>query len=69
MDGQLRDAVSLLAGAGQVVEVRALADLNTHSGYFNDFEALVRQVEALGTDSTIQGIYITLNEVLSLIHI
>jgi hypothetical protein len=63
VDGQLRDAVSLLAGAGQVVEVRALADLNTHSGYFNDYEALVRQVEALGTDSTIQGIYITLNEV------
>ena len=63
MDGQLRDAVALLAGAGQVVEVRALADLNTHSGYFNDYEALVRQVEALGTDSTIQGIYITLNEV------
>jgi hypothetical protein len=63
VDGQLRDAVALLAGAGQVVEVRALADLNTHSGYFNDYEALVRQVEALGTDSTIQGIYITLNEV------
>ena len=63
MDGQLRNAVALLAGAGQVVEVRALADLNTHSGYFNDYDALVRQVEALGTDSTIQGIYITLNEV------
>jgi len=63
VDEQLRDAVALLAGAGQVVEVRALADLNTHSGYFNDYEALMRQVEALGTDSTIQGIYITLNEV------
>ena len=63
MDEQLHDAVALLAGPGQVVEIRALADLNTHSGYFNDYEALVRQVEALGTDSTIQGIYITLNKV------
>ena len=63
MDGLLRDAVARIAGPGQVVEVRALADLNTHSGYFNDYDALVRQVEALGTDSSIQGIYITLNEV------
>ncbi|MDO9035028.1 MAG: hypothetical protein Q7U51_07485, partial [Methanoregula sp.] len=63
MDEQLRDAVTLLAGPGQVVEVRALADLTTHSGYFKDYEVLVRQVEALGTDLTIQGIYITLNEV------
>jgi hypothetical protein len=63
VDEQLRDAVALLAGPGQVVEVRALADLTTHSGYFKDYEALVRQVKALGTDVTIQGIYITLNNV------
>ncbi|MDO9549358.1 MAG: hypothetical protein Q7J03_00125 [Methanoregula sp.] len=63
MDELLREAVARIAGPGQVVEVRALADLNTHSGYFNDYDALVRQVEALGTDTTIQGIYITLNEV------
>jgi len=63
VDGSLRDAVALLAGVGQVVEVRALADQNTHSGYFNDYDALVRQVEARGSDPTIQGIYITLNKV------
>jgi hypothetical protein len=63
VDGLLREAVARIAGPGRVVEVRALADLNTHSGYFNDYDALVRQVEALGTDTTIQGIYITLNEV------
>jgi len=63
LNEQLRDAVALLAGKGNVVEVRALADLNTHSGYFNDYDALVRQVEALDTDPTIQGIYVTLNEV------
>ena len=42
MDGPIHDAVTRLAGAGKVVEIRALADLSTHSGYFNDFDALVR---------------------------
>lgn len=63
MDGLLRDAVSLLAGPGQVVEVRALTDQFTHSGYFNDPAALVRAVEPLDADSSVHGIYVTLNEV------
>jgi hypothetical protein len=45
------------------VEVRALTDQNTHSGYFNDFDALVRSVEPLDTDNSVHGIYATLNEV------
>lgn len=63
MDGLLRDAVSLLAGPGQVVEVRALTDQFTHSGYFSDPAALVRVVEPLDADSSVHGIYVTLNEV------
>ena len=63
MDGLLRDAVARLAGPGQIVEVRALTDQNTHSGYFNDFDALVRSVEPLDADNTVHGIYVTLNEV------
>ena len=63
MDGLLRDAVARLAGPGQVVEVRALTDQFTHSGYFNDFDALVRSVEPLDVDGSVHGIYVTLNEV------
>jgi hypothetical protein len=63
VDGLLRDAVSLLAGPGQVVEVRALTDQFTHSGYFSDPAALLKAVEPLDTDSSVHGIYVTLNEV------
>jgi hypothetical protein len=63
VDGLLRDAVARLAGPGQVVEVRALTDQYTHSGYFSDPAALVRVVEPLDADSSVHGIYVTLNEV------
>ena len=63
MDGLLRDAVARLAGPGQVVEVRALTDQYTHSGYFSDHDALIRAVEPLDADSSVHGIYVTLNEV------
>ncbi|WP_321504649.1 hypothetical protein [uncultured Methanoregula sp.] len=63
MDGLLRDAVARLAGPGQVVEVRALTDQYTHSGYFSDHDALIRAVEPLDTDNSVHGIYVTLNEV------
>ena len=63
MDGLLRDAVARIAGPGQIVEVRALTDQFTHSGYFSDFDALVRSVEPLDADGSVHGIYVTLNEV------
>ena len=63
MDGLLRDAVTRITRPGQVVEVRALTDQNTHSGYFNDFDALERSVEPLDADNSVHGIYVTLNEV------
>jgi hypothetical protein len=63
VDGLLRDAVARIAGPGQVVEVRALTDQNTHSGYFNDLDALARSVEPLDADNSVHGIYVTLNEV------
>jgi hypothetical protein len=63
VDGLLRDAVSILIAPGKVVEVRALADQHTHSGYFSDPAALVRAVEPLDTDTSVLGIYVTLNEV------
>ena len=63
MDGLLRDAIARIAGPGRVIEVRALTDPFTHSGYFSDPAALVRAVEPLDADSSVHGIYITLNEV------
>jgi len=62
MDG-IRDAVNVLAASGSVVEVRALADGVTHSGYFDDYERLARAVEALDADPSVAGIYVTLNTV------
>ncbi|MDD3933943.1 MAG: hypothetical protein PHP55_08785, partial [Methanoculleus sp.] len=55
-------AAGILAPEG-VVEVRALADGVTHSGYFDDYDALVRTVEALDADPAVAGIYVTLNSV------
>jgi len=60
---EIRTAVRVLAAPGSVVEVRALADGVTHSGYFDDHEALARAVEALDADPAVAGIYVTLNTV------
>ena len=49
--------------SGGVVEVRALADYATHSGYFDDFAKLADAAEALDTDPEVRGIYVTLNAV------
>ncbi|MFA4877496.1 MAG: phage/plasmid primase, P4 family [Methanoregula sp.] len=56
-------AVTLLSGPGEVIEVRALADTATHSGYFTDPSAFLPAVEALDCDPSIRGIYMTLNTV------
>ena len=60
---EIRTAVNVLAPDSSVVEVRALADGITHSGYFDDHEALARAVEALDADPSVAGIYVTLNTV------
>ena len=63
MSEEIRRAVGLLAPDGGVIEVRALADGATHSGYFDDYERLARAVEALDADPSVAGIYVTLNDV------
>ncbi len=59
----IEQVLNVLAVPGQVIEVRALADTCTHSGYFTDTTALARYAEALDTDPAVRGIYVTLNEV------
>ncbi|MDK2974742.1 MAG: hypothetical protein PWP08_1113, partial [Methanofollis sp.] len=59
----IAQALATLFPAGAVVEVRALADRFTHSGYFDDFSRLAGAAEALDADPEVRGIYVTLNEV------
>ncbi|HQN88465.1 MAG TPA: phage/plasmid primase, P4 family [Methanoregulaceae archaeon] len=54
-------AVRLLAAPGGVVEIRAIAEDGTHSGYFDDPRLLAASAELLDL-STVHGIYVTLNE-------
>jgi P4 family phage/plasmid primase-like protien len=61
--GDSESALAVLFDQGQVIEVRALADSCTHSGYFTDTAALARCAEALDTDPAVHGIYVTLNDV------
>ncbi|MEN6512424.1 hypothetical protein [Methanoculleus sp.] len=61
MSDDLHHTVKILAPGGGVVEVRALADGVTHSGYFDDYAALARAVEALDADPAVAGVYVTLN--------
>ena len=61
VEKEIRRAAELIADG--VVEVRALADGATHSGYFDDYERLAQAVEALDADPSITGIYVTLNAV------
>ncbi len=63
MRDKVRNTAGMLASDGGVVEVRALADGATHSGYFDDYEALARAAEALDADPAVAGIYVTLNAV------
>lgn len=59
---EIKRAVSLLFPPGDVVEVRALSDFKTYSGYFKNFDRLA--AEALALESAgVNGIYVTLNKV------
>ncbi|WP_425515767.1 hypothetical protein [Methanofollis formosanus] len=59
----IADALDALFPKGGVVELRALADRFTHSGYFDDFAKLTAAAEALDADPEVKGIYVTLNVV------
>ena len=61
--GGIASVLDVLFDPGRVIEVRALAETCTHSGYFTDTTALARCAGALDTDPAVQGIYVTLNEV------
>jgi len=59
----IAQALAALFPAGGVVEVRALADRFTHSGYFDDLAKCAEAAAALDADPEVRGIYVTLNEV------
>jgi len=62
-DNGIAQAIDVLAEPGQVVEIRALADNATHSGYFTDHAACARFAEAIDADPCVHGMYVTLNVV------
>jgi hypothetical protein len=63
MTGEIRRALDLLFEPGQVVEVRAISEEGTASGYFDDFDDLEKAAGSLDVLSDVHGIYVTLNEV------
>uniref|UniRef100_UPI0037424640 hypothetical protein n=1 Tax=Methanofollis aquaemaris TaxID=126734 RepID=UPI0037424640 len=63
MTNPIAAALDTLFPAGGVVELRALADRFTHSGYFDDYAKLTAAAEALDADPEVKGIYVTLNVV------
>ena len=63
MSHDILSAVSVLFQPGQVVEVRAIGEYNTASGYFDDPAKLAEKAALLNQDTAIQGIYVTLNRI------
>ncbi|QSZ67002.1 hypothetical protein RJ40_05585 [Methanofollis aquaemaris] len=59
----IKAALAALFSGGGVVELRALADRFTHSGYFDDSAKLAAAAEALDADPETKGTYVTLNVV------
>ena len=52
----IEEALAALFREGSVVEVRALADRFTHSGYFDDLAKCAGAAEALDADPEVRGI-------------
>jgi hypothetical protein len=63
MSEEIRSALSTLFPDGGVVEIRALADYHTHSGYFDDYTVLAEKAALIDNLSDVQGVYVTLNAV------
>ncbi|MCG7845031.1 MAG: hypothetical protein MIO90_06335, partial [Methanomassiliicoccales archaeon] len=63
MSHETLQAAQVLFAPGHVIEVRAITDEGMASGYFDDPETLAAAVDPLDGLSTVQGIYVTLNEV------
>lgn len=64
----VKQTLSILFDQNQVVEVRALANNATYSGYFNNMDKIVTDVYKLDSVPLIKGIYIVLNEIDPSLH-
>jgi len=63
MSKEIQRALAVLFPGTGVVELRALADYNTHSGYFDDLAELAEKAGQISRLSDVHGVYVTLNEV------
>ena len=62
----ITQTLTTLIGDGNVCELRALGVDNrkrTDSGYFDDFVAAAKAIEAYATDPTTKGCYVVLNQI------
>ncbi|MEI7434912.1 MAG: hypothetical protein WCJ93_11740 [Methanomicrobiales archaeon] len=63
MTDDLTTSASVLFAPDHVIEVRVITDDGMASGYFDSHQELAAKVSALDGIGTVQGIYVTLNEV------
>ena len=63
MTDDLTSSISILFAPDQVIEIRAITDDGIASGYFDSIEELAKKVSVLDDVQSVQGIYVTLNEV------
>jgi hypothetical protein len=58
---EIEQAIAVLCEPGQVVEVRALSESGTVSGYYDDPEKLAKAVQRLSDGGNFDSVYYTLN--------
>lgn len=63
MTEEIEAALAVLFPGTGVVELRALSDYQTHSGYFDDLAKLAEKAGHISNLSDVHGVYVTLNEV------
>ncbi len=59
--GEIKRAIAVLHKPGQVVEIRALGESGTVSGYYDDPEKLAKAVQQLSDGGNFESVYYTLN--------
>jgi hypothetical protein len=58
---EIKQAIAVLHEPGQVVEIRALGESGTVSGYYDDPEKLAKAIQQLSDGSNFESVYYTLN--------
>ncbi|WOF17336.1 hypothetical protein F1737_08805 [Methanoplanus sp. FWC-SCC4] len=60
---EIKKTLSVLFEKRDVVEIRAIGDFSTHSGYFDDHSLLAEKAQNIDRLTDVSGVYTTLNKV------